>query len=1043
MSSLKNIFRSLSFRIWLPFAGIISILLVSLLVIYPNRQETLLRRNIESELAQRTITTALGVSLALKYNDFEGLSNVIDLVESGDDLNYIAIIEKDSLGRKSVFVSNPPEYDPGKILAMDSIGFLIKSQSIFTEFLEGEVILAVPSAVIEKAIFQINYPVYVFTGILLIMSLGLFYVIAQHIASPVTYLTDISDKLKTGDFDIAIANISDIDEFSKLNNSFIELQEYLQKAKSQNDEFNLQLEEQILVRTRDLEITKNNLIEAQREAKLGNYEIGLSSGNWQSSPFIDQFFEIPDGLEKTNNSWMNFVEKSQADCLIQEFQKSQLLNLSFKKDFKILDKDSLTEGKWISIIGVPLFSPDLQELVIRGTIQDVSDRKAIEKEIEKLSLVAKRTSNGVFITDLKLKITWANESFLGISGYSMDELLGNTPKIFSFWKDESKLIREIERSLRQGLDVTTEVFNRDKEGNGVWLNVNIVPMREDSGETVGYMAVVVDITQLKDNENLIQSQFALQNILIDISSTYINVEIEDIGSTINSSLEKLGKFVNADRAHVFEYNFKDGISSNTHEWCGAGIVSEILNLQNIPISYFPDQLEKHISNKPFIVEDLGLLPEQEAGKLNVRKILETQGIQSLITIPFFEGAHLIGYVGFDSIKNKRAYSEEEIKLLTLFGQILLTVKQRQKVRKQMLLQEEKYTNIIANMHLGFLEVDTEDYIINANPSFCNMSKFSLEELVGKRGIDLFFEEEPVRKLVIQKNKIRRDGVSDVYEVEVIDKEKNKRHWLISGGPNYNENSELIGSIGLHLDVTDLKALEDEQKILLKLTQNQNNRLKNFAHIVSHNLRSHAANLSGMIGYLEVESKDFVENPFFQNFKSVIDNLMDSVVNLSEVADIQTNDLANLAKVNLVEIVKSSILNVSALAKASDITIQFESSLKKAWVMGDLMYLDSIVLNLLTNAIKYSDPKKEKTVLVTIEDSAEWIILRVKDNGLGIDLKRQGRKIFGMYKTFHEHADSRGIGLFITKNQVEALGGKINVKSQEGVGSIFEVYLKNK
>lgn len=199
----------------------------------------------------------------------------------------------------------------------------------------------------------------------------------------------------------------------------------------------------------------------------------------------------------------------------------------------------------------------------------------------------------------------------------------------------------------------------------------------------------------------------------------------------------------------------------------------------------------------------------------------------------------------------------------------------------------------------------------------------------------------------------------------------------------------------------------------------------------------------MIGYLEVESKDFVENPFFQNFKSVIDNLMDSVVNLSEVADIQTNDLANLAKVNLVEIVKSSILNVSALAKASDITIQFESSLKKAWVMGDLMYLDSIVLNLLTNAIKYSDPKKEKTVLVTIEDSAEWTILRVKDNGLGIDLKRQGRKIFGMYKTFHEHADSRGIGLFITKNQVEALGGKINVKSQEGVGSIFEVYLKNK
>jgi signal transduction histidine kinase len=193
--------------------------------------------------------------------------------------------------------------------------------------------------------------------------------------------------------------------------------------------------------------------------------------------------------------------------------------------------------------------------------------------------------------------------------------------------------------------------------------------------------------------------------------------------------------------------------------------------------------------------------------------------------------------------------------------------------------------------------------------------------------------------------------------------------------------------------------------------------------------------------MEIQSKEFAENSFFQNFKNVIDNLMDSIHNLSEVSEIQTNDRTVMERVDLIEILNSSLLNVSSLALTSEVSIDFTQKNESIPVLGNSIYLESITLNLLTNAIKYRDSKKSCEIKILIQVKDETVELQVVDNGLGIDLKRQGRKIFGMYKTFHDHPDSRGIGLFITKNQVEALGGEIEVESKEGTGSSFKVTLK--
>lgn len=110
--------------------------------------------------------------------------------------------------------------------------------------------------------------------------------------------------------------------------------------------------------------------------------------------------------------------------------------------------------------------------------------------------------------------------------------------------------------------------------------------------------------------------------------------------------------------------------------------------------------------------------------------------------------------------------------------------------------------------------------------------------------------------------------------------------------------------------------------------------------------------------------------------------------------------------------------------------------KDLWFDYDQTYLDSILLNLLTNAIKYRDPERPLLITLKARQEGKKITLTVSDNGLGIDMTRYGDQLFGMYNTFHGNGDARGIGLFLIKNQVEVMGGHISASSSPGAGMTF-------
>ncbi|MCB4808682.1 PAS domain S-box protein [Tamlana sp. 62-3] len=244
------------------------------------------------------------------------------------------------------------------------------------------------------------------------------------------------------------------------------------------------------------------------------------------------------------------------------------------------------------------------------------------------------------------------------------------------------------------------------------------------------------------------------------------------------------------------------------------------------------------------------------------------------------------------------------------------------------------------------------------------------------------------------------------------------------------------------DISSQKSATKDFEIMLDVAQEQNVRLSNFANIITHNLRTHAANLDVLFGFIEEEDPEItLKNDNFKYLKESITNLNETVAHLSEIAKIRAVSVSKLKSLSLYTYVKNAIYNVSALLKKHNFDVVNNINPDHC-IKAIPAYLDSIILNLLTNAIKYRSSERLGQVVLSSYLDNGFVVFTIKDNGVGIDLDKHGANMFQMYKTFHRNKDAIGLGLFITRNQIESMGGKISVNSAINVGTTFSVFFKN-
>ena len=378
------------------------------------------------------------------------------------------------------------------------------------------------------------------------------------------------------------------------------------------------------------------------------------------------------------------------------------------------------------------------------------------------------------------------------------------------------------------------------------------------------------------------------------------------------------------------------------------------------------------------------------------------------------------------------------------------------------IAEEKMEKALAEME-ALLEASTQVSIISIKPDGIitafnkgaeNLLGYSREEMIGKQTPAVIHSKKQMkarsREFEVEYGE-KFEGV-ELFKAMAKKNPFDTREWLYKrkNGTIFpvqltitaiKDGQDIIGYLGVATNISELKTAQKELSSILELTKDQNDRLKNFAHIVSHNLRSHSGNFGMLLNLFVEEYPDKKDDQIMEMLHKASENLKETIEHLNEVTVINTAVSETLIEINLREEITKAVNSVSALIAEANLEV-INDVPEDCSILGINAYMESILLNFTTNAIKYRSLDRESFVKFSIQPKRKYTQLIIEDNGLGIDLKRHRQKLFGMYKTFHNHKDSRGVGLFITKNQIEAMGGKIAVESTVDKGTKFIINLKN-
>ena len=275
--------------------------------------------------------------------------------------------------------------------------------------------------------------------------------------------------------------------------------------------------------------------------------------------------------------------------------------------------------------------------------------------------------------------------------------------------------------------------------------------------------------------------------------------------------------------------------------------------------------------------------------------------------------------------------------------------------------------------------------------------------------------------------------------------RNNKIRYIEGYANIERDTagKAVRMVGVNRDITEQKAVEETKKKLTNDIIKRNQDLEQFTFIISHNLRAPNANIIGLAEMLQDKSLSPQEQKkFLRGISASARQLDETIKDINSIVQVKVEVSENKELISFSKLVDDILITVGNLVTKHHVKIKtnFEDvdeffSLK--------LYVYSIFYNLISNSIKFRKSEEQPIIEINSKKDNEKIILTFKDNGIGIDMKTHGKKVFGLYKRFHPRLEGKGMGLFMVKTQVEALGGEITVTSELDKGTQFTIIFKNK
>jgi PAS domain S-box-containing protein len=385
------------------------------------------------------------------------------------------------------------------------------------------------------------------------------------------------------------------------------------------------------------------------------------------------------------------------------------------------------------------------------------------------------------------------------------------------------------------------------------------------------------------------------------------------------------------------------------------------------------------------------------------------------------------------LKSKRLENESRIDLMD-----------RKQVAKELDKQKSFYENILNKIPTDIAVFGPDHRYLFVNP-FAIQNDTLRKYIIGKDDFEYARyrnRDESIAKMRrAQFLEIKEKGKEIRWEDSIVNPAGQTITHLRRLFPVFDDEGTLAQVIGFGIDITERKQLEEKQSVLVKQLSAQNTQLLDFCNIVSHNLRGPLINMSMLVEFIE-ETNDLDEikllvsklNPVIESLNTTFNELVESIQvrqNLEiECEDIVMKDSLQRALDGLeMEIDKSNAELIIDLDEAP--VVNFPPK-----------YLSSIFHNLISNTLKYRSPDRRLKVEIKATRNENSIMLMVKDNGLGLDLEKHKDNVFKIGKVFHKHPNAKGLGLYMTKAQIEAMDGKIWLESTPDQGATFYIVFTN-
>ncbi len=606
---------------------------------------------------------------------------------------------------------------------------------------------------------------------------------------------------------------------------------------------------------------------------------------------------------------------------------------------------------------------------------DITDYKKAEEELTKLSIAVEQSANTIVITDIDGNVEYANPKFAEITGYTINEVLGQSTRILNAGTQPKEYYAQMWKTIKQGNTWKGEFNNKRKNGELFWENVTITPIKNKEGIISNFLAVKEDITEHKRVlDELHKSELKFRHLA---NYTY-----------------DWEYWINPEGGYIYLSPSCERITGYTPE----EFIADNDLLFKIVTPDYKERVKKHYQTEYNMDE-----PSHSMEFPIIKKSGEFRWLEHNYRPVFDEEGNYGGRRG-----NIRDVSER---------------KQTEKLLKE----SEHRFKTLHNASFGGIAIHDNGIILECNLGLSQLTGYSVDELIGMNGVLLFAEESRARVM---------ENIKSYYEdpYESVAMHRNGKEFPVRVEakeiPYKGKNVRVV-------EVRDISAQKEAEKelIIAKEGAEESDRLKSaFLANMSHEIRTPMNGILGFASLLKIQDLTVDEQ---KEYVGIIEksgermlNLINDLIDISKIEAGQMD--VTLSECNINEQLEYlyAFFKTEAIEKGFEISYNNPLITSEALISTDQEKLYAILANLIKNAIKYS---KKGSINFGYEKKGELLEFYVKDTGLGIPKDRQKAIFERFVQADIEDAralEGAGLGLSIAKAYVEMLGGKIWVESNE-------------